>query len=154
MLYLPSFHETHMPFAVGIRGFLRLLGCESGLIFVRDQLPAPSREGELSSSVQKHRSLVKRKVATPVLLPARFVVLHTEGFFLAPTGGYKLIRGNAETDEILLYSIGAAVAESDVVLGRTALIAVAFDGDVSRRVALEEIRRLLKGLACIRTNGR
>ena len=107
-----------------------------------------------SSGVERHRSLAKRKVATPVLLPAHFVGLHTEGFFLAPTGGCNLIRGNAETDEILLYLIGAAVAESDVVLGRTALIAVAFDGDVSRRVALEEIRRLLKGLACIRTNGR
>ena len=38
MSYFPNFHETHMPFGVGIRWFLLLSRCERGLISSRTKL--------------------------------------------------------------------------------------------------------------------
>lgn len=107
-----------------------------------------------SLAAWRNRSPVKREVTSAVLLPAGFVGLSAKGFFLAPTSGYYLIRGNTETNQILLHGIGTAIAESEIVLSRPTLVTVTFDGDVSGRVALQEIRRLLKSFARIRTNGR
>ena len=76
-----------------------------------------------------------------------------ERFFLSPTASCKLARGDAKTNEILLYSVGAAIAESEIVLGGAALIAMAFDGNLRRGVVLQEICGLLESFPRIRANG-
>ena len=92
-------------------------------------------------------------MAAPVLGVAGFCGFGAEGFFLAPTGGVEMVGRNAEADHVFLDGVGAALAESKVVLGRTAFVAVAFDGDASVWIAFEEGRRLLQGFARIGTYG-
>src|SRR5215472_10183797 len=93
--------------------------------------------------------LVGHEVAAAVLLPAGFGGLHAEGLFLAPTGGGQTLGRNAKADEVLLDGVGSAIAQSEIVFGRTALVAVAFDGDASLGIILEEVGCLLQCLARI-----
>src|SRR6516225_5558852 len=95
---------------------------------------------------------VEGEVAAAILLPAGFGLLGAELLFFTPTGGAEVGRGNAETDEIFLDRIGAALAESEVVFGRTAVVAVAFDGHVRVGIGLEERSGLLKSLAGVGAN--
>jgi hypothetical protein len=75
-----------------------------------------------------------------------------EGLFFAPTGGAEMVGGNAEADEIFLDGVGAALAESEVVFGGTTLVAMAFDGDTSVGIVLEEVRGFLESGAGIGAN--
>lgn len=70
---------------------------------------------------------VECEVIDAVLLPALFVVLGAEGFFFAVTDGSDAFGGNSLLDQRLLCRFGAAGAESDVVLFRAAIVAMAFD---------------------------
>src|SRR5580704_15221626 len=91
-------------------------------------------------------------MAAAVLLPAGLVAVHAERLFLAVADGGDAVGGNAERDEVLLGGIGAAVAESEVVFGGAALVAMAFDGHFDLRVVLQEVRSLGKGLTGIGAN--
>jgi len=91
-------------------------------------------------------------VAAAVLLPAGFVGLHAEGLFFAEADGVEISGRNAEVDKVLLDGVGAAIAKGEVVFSGAAFVAVAFDGDVSEWVALEEGSGLFESYAGVRTN--
>ena len=82
------------------------------------------------------------EMAAAILLPAALVVLHAEGLLLAETDGVELARGDAEGNKILLHGGGAAVAETEIVFGRAAFVAVALDGRFNRGMRFEELSRL------------
>src|SRR5579862_8634186 len=69
------------------------------------------------------------EVRAAVLLPARLVMVGALRTFLAVADGLQLISGNAELREELLGGGGPPVAQSQVVLGRAALIAMPLDSD-------------------------
>jgi len=92
------------------------------------------------------------EVAAAVLGVALFAGLHAEGLFLAEADGVHAIAGDAESDEIRADGIGAAYAESQVVFGGAAFVAVAFDGDAGLRIVLEEVGGLGEILASVGTN--
>ena len=96
--------------------------------------------------------LGRGEVAATILRVAGFGGFGAEGLFFAPAGGAEMVGGNAQADEIFLDGIGTALAESEIVFGRTALVAMAFNGDAGVGIALEEVGRFLESLASIRTN--
>src|SRR5580700_1744973 len=69
------------------------------------------------------------EVCAAVLLPAGFVVVGTLRAFLAVADGLQFIGRNSQLDQEVLGGSGALVAQSQVVLGRAALVAMALDGD-------------------------
>ena len=90
-------------------------------------------------------------MAAPVLLPALLIRFGAERLFLAVADGLDVVGGNASLDQRVTDGIRAAVAQSQVVLGRSALVAVSLyrEGDVGmllqeRDIALQ--RRLLVGI--------
>src|ERR1700731_4397064 len=92
------------------------------------------------------------EVATAVLLPAGFVGFHAEGLFLAVADGVEIGGRDAEVDEVLLDGVGTAIAQSEVVFGGAAFVAVAFDGDVGLGIALAEGSGFLTCIAGVRRN--
>src|SRR6202008_3299034 len=97
--------------------------------------------------------LVEREVAPAVLLPAGLVGVSAEGSFLAPTGGSYPVRRHAQGNKILFDRIRAALAKSQIVFGGASLVAVALDRHMGGGIVLQEIRRFLKGVSRIGTNG-
>src|SRR5208282_1087661 len=85
-------------------------------------------------------------MAAAVLLPAGFVGSRAEGLFLAVADGGEAVGRNAQADQILFDGVGAAIAESEVVLGGAAFIAMAFDGRADLRIVAKEIGGLGEGL--------
>src|ERR1035441_7800457 len=75
------------------------------------------------------------EVRAAVLLPARLVVIGALRTFLAVADGLQLVARNTQLGQEFLGGGGAPVAESQVVLGRTALVAMALDGDAGVREA-------------------
>src|ERR1035438_6781098 len=78
------------------------------------------------------------EVRAAVLLPARLVVIGTLGTFLAVADGLQLVARYAQLHQEFLGGSGAPVAESQVVLGGTTLVAMALDGDGDIRNAGED----------------
>src|SRR5579859_1468550 len=74
------------------------------------------------------------RMAVAVLLPARLVFFRADGLFLAIADGVDAVGRNAELHEIILDGSGAAIAEEQVVLCRTAAVAVALDVELDLRV--------------------
>src|SRR5712691_2159754 len=91
-------------------------------------------------------------MAAAVLLPASLVALHAEGLFLAEADDRDAVGGNAQGNDVLLYSVGAAVTETQVVFRGATLVAVAFDGHFEPRIVFEEIGGLRKCRARVGTN--
>src|SRR5579871_1548188 len=83
--------------------------------------------------------LLINKMSTPVLLPARFVVLGAEGLLLAIADGLDVIGRNAILNQRIFGCVGAVVAQGQVVFGGAALVAVALDGDFDVRVLLQKV---------------
>lgn len=108
-------------------------------------LLCPCREGKWL--------LVEGEVAATILLPAGFVGFGAEGFFLAPTGGGDVVAGNTEAGEVILDSIGAALAESEIVFGGTAFVAMTFDGEARVWITFQKVRVALKNFPRIGANG-
>src|ERR1022692_2082845 len=63
----------------------------------------------------------------------RLVVVGALRTFLAVADGLQLVARNTQLGQEVLGGGGAPVAESQVVLGRTALVAMALDGDAGVR---------------------
>jgi hypothetical protein len=82
------------------------------------------------------------KVAAAILLIAILSGLHAEGLFLAEAHGAEAVGRDAQGDEVLLNGTGATVAEREVVFGRAALVAMAFDREANLRVLTKEIASL------------
>jgi hypothetical protein len=57
------------------------------------------------------------EVAAAVLLPATFVRLGAERFFLAVADGLDAIAAHSRLDQRILYGVGAIGAESQVIFG-------------------------------------
>src|ERR1035441_5126516 len=81
------------------------------------------------------------EVRAAVLLPARLVVVGALRRFLAVSDGLQLVARDPQLDEEFLGGGGAPVAESQVVLGRAALVAMALDGDADIRNGGEDGER-------------
>src|ERR1039458_3151593 len=73
--------------------------------------------------------LLGREVHPPVLLVAGLVSLGALGPLLTVADGRQLVGGNAELHQEVLGRTGAAVAQTEVVLRRAALVAVSLDRD-------------------------
>ena len=71
-----------------------------------------------------------REMPAAILLPAGFVGLGAERLLLAVTNGFDATDVDPGCGQRVLDGIGTPVTQSEVVLGRSALIAVAFDGDL------------------------
>ena len=80
------------------------------------------------------------EVTAAILLVAILGGLHAEGLLFTEADGIDAIAGDAQGDEVLLHGTGTTIAESKVVFGRTALIAVTFDGHVDVGVLTQEGR--------------
>ena len=74
--------------------------------------------------------MVEREVANPVLLPALFVFLVTEWFFLAVADGTNAIGGNALSHQGLFHGFRPAGPEGDVVFLGSAVVSMPFDKDL------------------------
>src|SRR5450432_3647540 len=79
-------------------------------------------------------------MAAAILLVAIIRRLHTERLLLTKADGIQAVSRDAEGDEVLLGGTGAAIAQSQVVFGGAALVAMTFDGDFNLRIVAKEIR--------------
>src|ERR1700722_14870093 len=92
------------------------------------------------------------EVSTAILLVAILGGLHAERLLFAEANGVDAVGGDAQGDEVLLHGAGTTIAESKVVFGGTALVAMTFDGDAFGRIVAQVLSRLGKSRASIRTN--
>src|SRR5208283_2031651 len=95
-----------------------------------------------------------------VLLPAGLVGFRTLRPFLPVADGFQPVSGQPQRHQELLGGAGAAIAQPDVVFGRTALVAMAFhrdhsvgeigqNGFQSGRVAAKRIARIAADIALV-----
>src|SRR5260370_8483948 len=91
-------------------------------------------------------------MAAAVLLPAGFVARGAERLLLAEADGADAVGRHAQRNNVLLHSVGSAIAEAQVVFRGAAFIAVAFDGHPEARIVLQEVRGCRERGAGIRTN--
>src|SRR5262249_44174588 len=75
--------------------------------------------------------------------------LHAERLLFAEANGIDAIGGDAQGDEVLLDGAGTTIAESKVVLGGAALVAVAFDGDALGWVVTKILSRFTESGASV-----
>src|ERR1700751_2574496 len=87
-----------------------------------------------------------------ILLPALLVTFRAERPLLAPAYRVDPVGGNAQRDKIVLGSLRAPLAEAQVVFRRAALVAVALDRNVNRRIGAQELRVLGQCIARVGTN--
>src|SRR5690348_18219598 len=88
------------------------------------------------------RLLSQNKMRAPVHLPALFRMLGADRTFLAPTGCFHPVGGDAERDQEVLGCFRTALAESKIIFGRAAFVAIAFNRDAHLRVGPKEFRIL------------
>src|ERR1035437_2640558 len=98
--------------------------------------------------VPRQSLLLINEMAAAVLLPASFVAFCAEGLFLAVADGFDPAGADAAPRECILHGTGALVAQSQVIVSRSALVAVSFNRDVYVGMLIEELhvglqRRLL-----------
>src|SRR5712671_7868529 len=87
-----------------------------------------------------HRALLFiYEVAAAILLPTGFVGFGAERFLLAVADGLDAIATNSGLHEGILDCVRTVGAESEVVLGGAALVAVSFDRDADIRMLLQEL---------------
>src|SRR5690348_6494438 len=79
-------------------------------------------------------------MADPVLLPATFVGLRTERFLFSVTDRLDAVSADASLDQRVLHRIRPVGTQRQVVLGRSALVAMALNRDADIRVLLQELR--------------
>ncbi len=62
------------------------------------------------------------------------------------------IGRNSQRNQELLGRCGAAIAQSQIVLRGTALVAMSFDDNFQLRIGTQELGRLREGIAGVRAN--
>src|ERR1700758_4690361 len=87
-----------------------------------------------------------------ILLPALLVTFRAERPLLAPAYRVDPVGGNAQREKIVLGSLRAPLAEAQVVFRRAALVAVAFDRNVNRRIGAQKFGVFGQCIACVGTN--
>src|SRR5271166_2413323 len=100
--------------------------------------PGAARTGETPGTPLSPLLFV-HEVTAAVLLPATFVRFGAERLFFAVTDGFDAIAGDSSLDERILYGVGAIGAQGQVIFGRTALVAMALDGNVNVGMLLQEL---------------
>src|SRR5271165_3401747 len=78
------------------------------------------------------------EMATAVLLPASFVALCAERFFLTVADGFNPAGADATRGQRVSDRIGPLVAQSQVVVSRAAFVAVSFNREVDVGMLIEE----------------
>jgi len=109
------------------------------------RLPASFSVAYASACVLSYLStLLARhyKVAAPVLLPARSLLSMQNGFSLPKLTVLIPVGANALRNQELFHRRRAPVAQRQVVFRRAALVAMAFNVHLDRRIVLQEVRRL------------
>ena len=91
-------------------------------------------------------------MAAAILLVAGFGGFHAEGLFFAVADGAEAIGRDAQGDEILFHGGGAAIAETEVVFGGAALVAVTFDGGFNVWIGAENFGSRAEGGSRIGAN--
>src|SRR5579872_7141113 len=96
--------------------------------------------------------LLINKVTTAILLPASLIALCAERFLLAVADRLNPARIDSQGSQRVLHRAGTLVAQCQVVIGRSAFVAVSLDREVDIRVLTQELRIRLKRRLLIRTN--
>ena len=91
-------------------------------------------------------------MATPILLPASFVGFGAERLLLAVADRLDIVGADATLHQRVLHGVRAAVAQSQVVLRRPALVAVSLDREVDVGMLLEESDICLQRTLLVRAN--
>src|SRR6516165_5446777 len=87
-----------------------------------------------------------------VLLPASFIALGAEWLLFAIADRLDAAAVDSQRYQDVLHGAGALITQGQVVVGRSALIAVPFDGDVDVGVLPKELRVRLHGGLLIGTD--
>src|SRR5258706_2883638 len=90
------------------------------------------------------------EVSAAILLIATFVRLGAERFLVARADGLDSIATHSSLDEPILHRVRAVGAESQVIFGRAALVAVSLNSDVNVGMLLKELRIALQRALLIR----
>ena len=80
-----------------------------------------------------------QEMPTAVLLPASFIALAAEGLFLAVADRLDAAGIDARCRQCILDSAGTLVAQSQVVIRRSAFVAMPFNREVHARMLIEEL---------------
>src|ERR1017187_9856819 len=99
--------------------------------------------------VPRQSLLLINEMAAAVLLPASFVAFCAEGLFLAVADGFDPAGADAARRQCSLHRTGALVAQSQVIVSRSALVAVSFNRDVYIGMLIEELH---VGLVVVEVN--
>jgi hypothetical protein len=91
-------------------------------------------------------------VVDSVLLPALFVVLSAERFFLAVADGADAIGGNSFLHQRSLDRFRAAGSEGDIVFLGSAVVTMALDENLDARMLREEGLVILDGWRFVRAD--
>src|SRR6187402_190762 len=94
---------------------------------------------------------IKGELSAAILLVAAFILLGAELLLLAVRDHAQTVGAHASTDERGLCGIGTIFTKGQVVLRRSALIAVTADDDFDRRVGCQIRCSTLGGGRCVRT---
>src|SRR5690348_727342 len=107
---------------------------------------ARAKSMPLGRALLRRRTGGEHQMSPPIGLPASLVLLGTEGLFLAVADGADVGSIHAQLDQVVLDRVGATVAETHVVLGAAAIVAMALDDEIDIGVGLEEGGVGLQGL--------
>src|ERR1700733_2700505 len=86
--------------------------------------------------------LIQREAGTAILLPASLIGLAAELLLLAVAHGAHAVRAHTPVDQRLLGRIGTVFTQRQVVLSRSAVIAISPDNDLERGMRGQETRVL------------
>src|SRR5208337_3258490 len=84
------------------------------------------------------------EVCAAVLLPATFVGLAAERLLFAVTEGFDTIAAHSCLNEGVLHRVRAIAAQSEVIFGRAALVAVPLNREADVGMLLQELRIALQ----------
>src|ERR1700747_2179609 len=87
-----------------------------------------------------------------ILLPASFVAFRAERLLFAVADGLDTACNDSQCTQSSLHRAGTLVAQGQVELGRSALVAVSFDRYIDIRVLTEELRVGLQRRLLVATN--
>ena len=100
------------------------------------------RSGETPNGASPHCRLLLlvNEMATAILLPASFVAFGAEWFFFAVADRLDPAGVDTGRGESALHGTGTRIAQSQIVIGGTALVAVSFNRNVYVWMLIEELR--------------
>lgn len=78
-------------------------------------------------------------MSTPVLLPAFLTFFRADGLFFAIADGVHPVGGDAQIHQVSLGGIGAAIAQAQVILFASPLVAMSLEVELDTAVLFQEI---------------